>query len=191
MEEKKMSRVCVFLADGFEEVEALTVVDLLRRAEVYVTMVSISDSLHVRGRSNIEVIADELWENAKPEKSDMLVLPGGMPGVTYLGEHEGLTKLLVKFAKEGKEVAAICAAPSILGKLGIVKGKKATVYPGMEEFLKGADVVVDREVVTDGNITTSRGAGTAIPFALRLIEILSGPEMAQKVSRGIVYSCTE
>ena len=191
MEEKNMSRVCVFLADGFEEVEALTVVDLLRRAEVYVTMVSISDSLHVRGRSNIEVIADELWENAKPEKSDMLVLPGGMPGVTYLGEHEGLTKLLVKFAKEGKEVAAICAAPSILGKLGIVKGKKATVYPGMEEFLKGADVVVDREVVTDGNITTSRGAGTAIPFALRLIEILSGPEMAQKVSRGIVYSCTE
>ena len=191
MEEKKMSRVCVFLADGFEEVEALTVVDLLRRAEVYVTMVSISDSLHVRGRSNIEVIADELWENAKPEKSDMLVLPGGMPGVTYLGEHEGLTKLLVKFAKEGKEVAAICAAPSILGKLGIVKGKKATVYPGMEELLKGADVVVDREVVTDGNITTSRGAGTAIPFALRLIEILSGPEMAQKVSRGIVYSCTE
>ena len=191
MEEKKMSRVCVFLADGFEEVEALTVVDLLRRAEINVTMVSVSDSLQVRGRSNIAVIADELWENAKPEKSDMLVLPGGMPGVTYLGEHEGLTKLLVKFAKEGKEVAAICAAPSIFGKLGIVKGKKATVYPGMEEFLKGADVVVDREVVTDGNITTSRGAGTAIPFALRLIEILSGPEMAQKVSRGIVYSCTE
>ena len=191
MEEKKMSRVCVFLADGFEEVEALTVVDLLRRAEINVTMVSVSDSLQVRGRSNIAVIADELWENAKPEKSDILVLPGGMPGVTYLGEHEGLTKLLVKFAKEGKEVAAICAAPSILGKLGIVKGKKATVYPGMEELLKGADVVVDREVVTDGNITTSRGAGTAIPFALRLIEILSGPEMAQKVSRGIVYSCTE
>ena len=186
-----MKRVCVFFADGFEEVEALTAVDLLRRAEVYVTMVYISDSLHVRGRSNIEVIADELWENAKPEKSDMLVLPGGMPGVTYLGEHEGLTKLLVKFAKEGKEVAAICAAPSILGKLGIVKGKKATVYPGMEEFLEGADVVVDREVVTDGNITTSRGAGTAIPFALRLIEILCGEEMAKKVSGGIVYSCTE
>ena len=186
-----MSNVSVFFADGFEEVEALTVVDLLRRAGDNVTMVSISDSLQVRGRSNIAVIADELWADAKPEKSDMLVLPGGMPGVTYLGNHEGLTDLLVKFAEEGKQVAAICAAPSVLGKLGIVKGKKATIYPGMEEKLEGADVVVDREVVTDGNITTSRGAGTAIPFALRLIEILNGEEMAKSVSRGIVYSCTE
>ena len=186
-----MSRICVFLADGFEEVEALTVVDLLRRAGECVTVVSISDSLQVRGRSNIEVIADELWADAMPEKSDMLVLPGGMPGVTYLGNHKGLTDLLVKFAKEKRYIAAICAAPSILGKLGIVKGKKATIYPGMEEKLEGADVVVDREVVTDGNITTSRGAGTAIPFSLRLIEILSGEEMAEKVSGGIVYSCTE
>ena len=178
-----MSRVCVFLADGFEEVEALTVVDLLRRAEINVTMVSVSDSLQVRGRSNIAVIADELWDDAKPAKSDMLILPGGMPGVTYLEEHEGLRDLLVKFAEEGKEVAAICAAPTILGKLGILKGKKATVYPGAE--------VIDKEVVTDGNITTSRGAGTAIPFALRLIEILSGAEMADKIGKQIVYSCTE
>ena len=172
-----MSRVCVFLADGFEEVEALTVVDLLRRAEINVTMVSVSDSLQVRGRSNIAVIADELWDDAKPAKSDMLILPGGMPGVTYLEEHEGLRDLLVKFAEEGKEVAAICA--------------KATVYPGAEEMLKGADVVLDKEVVTDGNITTSRGAGTAIPFALRLIEILSGAEMADKIGKQIIYSCTE
>lgn len=186
-----MSRVCVFLADGFEEVEALTVVDLLRRAEINVTMVSVSDSLQVRGRSNIAVIADELWDDAKPAKSDMLILPGGMPGVTYLEEHEGLRDLLVKFAEEGKEVAAICAAPTILGKLGILKGKKATVYPGAEVMLKGADVVLDKEVVTDGNITTSRGAGTAIPFALRLIEILSGAELADKIGKQIVYFCTE
>ena len=100
-----MSRVCIFLADGFEEVEALTVVDLLRRAEIKIDMVSISDTLQVRGRSNIEVTADLMWDDAKPELSDMLILPGGMPGVTYLGEHKGLTDLIKEYA--GIDFAAI------------------------------------------------------------------------------------
>ncbi len=185
-----MSRVCVFFAEGFEEVEALTVVDLLRRAKIKTDMVSISGDLLVTGRSGITVKADVLYENADPENSDMLVLPGGMPGVKYLGECEALNGLLTRFNAEGKYVSAICAAPMVFGALGIVRGKKATIYPGMEEELKGADVTVRDEVVTDGHVTTSRGAGTAIPFALRLIEILSGAEAAENVKKGIVFQTT-
>ena len=182
-----MSRVCIFLADGFEEVEALTVVDLLRRADIKIDMVSISDTLQVRGRSDIEVTADEMWDEAHAEKSDMLILPGGMPGVKYLGEHKGLTELLMKYAAEGRLLAAICAAPTIFGALGIVNGKKATCYPGLEDQLTGACAVTDQRVVTDGNITTSRGAGTSVSFALRLIEILKDKDEADKVASGIVY----
>ena len=183
--------VYVFLANGFEELEALAPIDILRRAGVKVEVVGV-DSENIVSAHKVKFTADTTVDKILLDDNvDMIVLPGGMPGVTYLGNHEGLTDLLVKFAEEGKEIAAICAAPSVLGKLGIVKGKKATIYPGMEEKLEGADVVVDQEVVTDGNITTSRGAGTAIPFALRLIEILNGEEMAKSVSRGIVYSCTE
>lgn len=182
-----MSRVCIFLADGFEEVEALTVVDLLRRADIKIDMVSISDTLMVRGRSNIEVACDVMWDEARAEKADMLVLPGGMPGVTYLGEHEGLTDLIIRFAKEEKLLAAICAAPTVFGKLGILKGKEATCYPGLEDKLIGATITTEKRVVTDGNITTSRGVGTAIPFALRLIAILKDEETADRVKKGIVY----
>ena len=182
-----MSRVCIFLADGFEEVEALTVVDLLRRADIKIDMVSISDTLHVRGRSNIEVTADYMWDDVMAKKADMLILPGGMPGVTYLGEHEGLTELIKMFAKEEKLLAAICAAPTVFGKLEILKGKKATCYPGLEDKLIGAEIVTDERVVTDGNITTSRGVGTAIAFALRLITILKDEETSNRVKKGIVY----
>lgn len=185
----EMKRVCIFLADGFEEVEALTVVDLLRRADVKIDMVSISDSLSVRGRSNIEVTADLMWEESNAEKADMLILPGGMPGVKYLGEHKGLTELIKKYAEEGKKLAAICAAPTVFGQLGILKGKKATCYPGLEDKLIGADISTDEDesVITDGNITTSRGVGTAIPFALCLITILEDKAISDRVKRGIVY----
>ena len=182
-----MSRVCIFLADGFEEVEALTVVDLLRRADIKIDMVSISDTLQVRGRSDIEVTAEVMWDEAHAEKSDMLILPGGMPGVKYLGEHKGLTELLMKYAAEGRLLAAICAAPTVFGQLGLLKGKKATCYPGLEDKLIGAEIVTDKKVITDGNITTSRGVGTAIAFALRLITILKDEETSDQVKRGIVY----
>ncbi|MEE3437730.1 MAG: DJ-1 family glyoxalase III [Lachnospiraceae bacterium] len=185
-----MSRVCVFFAEGFEEVEALTVVDLLRRAKVETAMVSITGDLLVTGRSGITVKADVLYENADPENADMLVLPGGMPGVKYLGACEPLTDLLQEFNAGGRYVSAICAAPMVFGALGIVRGRKATIYPGMEEELKGADVTVSEEVVTDGHVTTSRGAGTAIPFALRLIEILCGADTAENVKKGIVFQTT-
>ncbi|MCR5295423.1 MAG: DJ-1/PfpI family protein [Lachnospiraceae bacterium] len=182
-----MSRVCVFFAEGFEEVEALTVVDLLRRAQIKTDMVSISGELFVTGRSGITVKTDVLYDKAAPESADMLVLPGGMPGVRYLGECGPLKELLSRFHAEGKELAAICAAPMVFGKLGIVRGKRAAIYPGMEGELIGAEAVVSEEVVRDGNVTTSRGAGTAIPFALSLIETLSGKEAAENVKKGIVF----
>lgn len=186
-----MSEVSVFLADGFEEVEALTVVDLLKRADIDVEMVSIMDTDHVIGRSHIPVIADTTFEKADFKNTKMLVLPGGQPGTKYLTAHEGLKKLLLQFNEEGKRIAAICAAPTVLGAHGILKGKKATCYPGCEDGLVGADVVVSKEVVTDGNITTSRGAGTAINFALHLIKKLRDKEVAEDVRKGIVFKTTE
>lgn len=181
-----MAKVCVFLAEGFEEVEGLTVVDLLRRAGEEVIMVSIGASLEVSGSHGIKVMADKLFEEVNYENVDMLVLPGGMPGTLHLGEHEGLTKLLVQFDKEKKKVAAICAAPGVLGANKILEGRKATCYPGCEEKLKGA-ILSEEAVVRDKNVTTSRGVGTAIAFALELISQLEGEVKAHQIKKSIVY----
>ena len=182
-----MSKVCIFLADGFEEIEGLMVVDLLRRAGVDVTMVSIMGRLLVAGRSRIEVKADCLFEDMNGfEDVDMLVLPGGMPGTTYLEEYAPLRELLLSFDKQGKKIAAICAAPSVFGKMGLLKGRKATCYPGMEEFLLEAELTAD-EVAVDGNVTTSRGLGTALVFSLKLIEQLEGTQTAEKVAKSVVF----
>ena len=159
-----MAKVCVFTADGFEEIEGLTVVDLLRRAGAEVLMVSVGEGLTVRGSHDIELKADVLFEEAEYGDADILVLPGGMPGTLNLRNHEKLCALLKEFAAKDKKIAAICAAPMILGELGILKGKRATCYPGFEEKLFGAEVCTER-VVRDGNLTTSRGLGTAISFA--------------------------
>ena len=186
-EEKIMANVYVFTADGFEEIEGLTVVDLMRRAGAQVLMVSISDGLAVKGSHRIEIIADTFFEDVDFGQADLLVLPGGMPGTLHLGEHQGLTKLLTETAAQGKRVAAICAAPSVLGGLGLLKGKRAVCYPGFEDKLTGAQVGTE-EVVTDGNITTSRGLGTAIPFALELISLLFGQEKAEEIGASVIYS---
>lgn len=181
-----MAKVCVFTADGFEEIEGLTVVDLLRRAGQEVSMVSISNGLSVKGAHGIEIKADTFFDDVDYESVDMLVLPGGMPGTLNLGAHEGLCELLKDFAEKGKKVAAICAAPSVLGVLGILNGKKACCYPGFEEKLTGAEVSTDR-VVRDGNITTSRGMGTAIAFSLDLIFQLEDEKCAEKIKKSIIY----
>ena len=184
-EEKIMANVYVFTADGFEEIEGLTVVDLMRRAGAQVQMVSISDGLAVKGSHGIEIKADTFFEDVDFGQADLLVLPGGMPGTLHLGEHQGLTKLLTETAAQGKRVAAICAAPSVLGGLGLLKGKRAVCYPGFEDKLTGAQVGTE-EVVTDGNITTSRGLGTAIPFALELISLLFGQEKAEEIGAPVI-----
>ena len=181
-----MKRVCVFLADGFEEIEGLTVVDLLRRAGIGVTTVSITGTYTIHGAHGIDVQADTLFEDMNYGNENMLVLPGGMPGTIHLGEHQGLKLLLEQFYGEEKYIAAICAAPSVFGKYGFLSGKKATAYPGFEKELEGAEYVEDAVVVSDF-VITSRGMGTAIPFSLTLIEQLLGADKAQEIGKGIIY----
>ncbi len=179
-------KVSVFLADGLEEIEGLTVVDILRRANVEVSMVSVTGRRQVQGAHGIGIMADETFEEADFSETGMLVLPGGLPGTTHLQEHEGLRELLLAFDREEKQIAAICAAPSVLGGLGLLRGKKACCYPSFEEKMDASEVLYD-PVVTDGHITTGRGMGAAIPFALRLTELLCGKETAEKIGKSILY----
>ena len=181
-----MSKVSLFLADGFEEIEGLTVVDLLRRADVELETVSVMGRKEIKGAHNITVLADVVFEEADFADTAMLVLPGGMPGTLHLENHKGLQELIRTFDENGKELAAICAAPTVFGHMGLLEGRKAVCYPSMEEGLVGADVCFEG-VVTDGHITTARGMGVSIDFALRLISILCGEEKADKIARQIVY----
>lgn len=181
-----MSKVYVFMADGTEEVEALTVVDLLRRAGIAVTTVSVMEKEEIISSHNISIRTDELFGTSDYADGDMLVLPGGMPGTTHLKEHEGLRKVLKEYEKNGKYLAAICAAPSVLGSNGMLAGKQAICYPGFEEQLSGAELV-NKNVVHDGQFITSKGLGTAIDFSLTLIAILAGTEAAANIARGVQY----
>lgn len=179
-----MSKVNVYLADGFEEVEGLTVVDLLRRAGIETDMVSIMGRKEITGARKIPVLADKLFE--EQDDPDVIVLPGGMPGTLHLKAHEGLADLIRKADKEGKLLAAICAAPTIYGEMGLLEGKNATCYPGMEDKLLGANWQ-EQPVVVDGNFVTSQGVGTAIAFALTLVTILKDEETAKSLANSIVY----
>ncbi len=181
-----MKKVCVFLADGFEEIEGLTVVDILRRAGVETETVSVMDSKRIQGSHNIFVEADSLFEEADIAGADMLVLPGGMPGTLHLRDHRGLQDRLLAAAEQGKHLAAICAAPTVLSGLGLLRGKRACVYPSFEDQLDCAEVL-QVPAVTDGNITTGRGMGAAIPFALELTSILCGRGKAEEVKSSVVY----
>ena len=182
--------VYVFLADGFEEIEALAPVDLLRRAGVETQTVSIvANRRAVTGARKIPVNADITIEEVELAKADLLVLPGGMPGTTNLAACEKLMAMVDDFAKSAdnsKRVAAICAAPArTLGARGLLKGKKATCYPGMESEMTGAEFVAEK-VVTDGNITTSRGMGTAVEFGLELVKLLCGQAKADELRKSVV-----
>ena len=182
--------VYVFLAEGFEEIEALAPVDLLRRAGVEVSTVSIVENRRaVTGARDISVMADITISEFDVSKAELIVLPGGMPGTINLSECSELMSVVDSLAKDGdinKRVSAICAAPSkILGERGLLVGKKATCYPGMEAGMKGAVAVADK-VVTDGNITTSRGMGTAVEFGLELVSLLCGEEKARELRNSVV-----
>lgn len=180
-----MSKIAVMLANGFEEVEGLTTVDLCRRAGIEVITTSISDIKAVTGSNGINIVADEVIANLDFDSLDMIVLPGGMPGTINLSNCEALATELKKFAAE-KKVAAICAAPSVLGGLGILNGKTATCYPGFEEKLLGANATTNK-VEVDGNVITSRGVGTAIEFALAIITMLVDADKAAQISKSIMY----
>jgi len=181
-----MKKVAVLLADGFEEIEALTAVDLLRRAKVYVDTVSITDDYMVRGSHGIKVQTEDLFEEVNFAEFDMVVLPGGLPGTTYLNDHAGVQRVVKDFVENGKYVGAICAAPSILGGMGLLKGRHAISYPSFEDKLTGA-VITRNAVVQDRNIITSRGMGTSIDFALKLVEVMTGAEKASEIGDSILY----
>ncbi len=176
----------IFLADGFEEIEGLMVVDLLRRGDIPITTVSISDTKEVLGAHNISIRADKLYSEIDYSDADMLILPGGMPGTTHLSEHTELKKLLINHNKDNKMIAAICAAPSVLGINGILRGKRATCYPGFEDKLEGAIYSNDR-VVKDQNIITSKGLGTALEFAIEIIEHYKGKELGDTIKQSVQY----
>lgn len=179
--------VYLFLADGHEEIEALTVVDLLRRAGVEIETVSITGNKKVVGSHGIAHMADKLFDEADFDVAKMLVLPGGMPGTKNLEAYEPLMSKVDEFAQSGKYIAAICAAPTIFGHRGLLKGKEACCYPNMDNQLEGAKVKFN-PVCHDGNIITSRGLGTAIEFALEIISTLSDAATAQKIASSVVFS---
>ncbi len=169
----------LFLAEGFEEVEAITVIDVLRRAQIEVTTVGIGGKTIV-GTHGIPVEADITCCEATSEGLEMVILPGGMPGTTNLGESNKVAKLVNYCVENGKWVCAICAAPMVLGKLGVLNGKNAVCYPGCEGGLTGANIVKE-PVVVDGKIVTSMGPGTATEFGLKIAELLAGKAVADQV----------
>ena len=174
------------MADGCEEIEGLTVVDVVRRAKMEIVMLSITGKKEVTSSHGVTFLADALAEETGYEDLDGIVLPGGMPGTKNLEHCEELMKQVDAFVKDGKLVCAICAAPSILGHRGHLQGRKATVYPGMEGELTGAEWVADK-AVTDGNIITARGMGCAIAFGLAIIEKLKGEQAADEMAQKVVY----
>ncbi|MTK54118.1 DJ-1 family glyoxalase III [Paludibacter sp.] len=175
----------IFLATGFEEIEAVATIDVLRRGNVPVTIISITKELTVTGAHNINIVADALFEEVAFDGSELLILPGGMPGSQNLQNHEALGKLLQAHFEQNKLVAAICAAPKVFGHLNILNGKKATCYPGFENELLGA-VLSNNGTVRDENIVTAKGAAFAIEFGLQLVEILQGKEVADKIAQGML-----
>lgn len=181
-----MSKIGIFMADGCEEIEGLTVVDVVRRAKMEIVTISITGKKEVTGSHNVTFFADALASEVNYDELDGIVLPGGMPGTLNLGANEIVNKVIKEFAAAGKLVCAICAAPSVLGMAGILEGKKATCHPGFEEKLIGATTSED-EVVVDGNIITSRGMGTAIAFALSIVRYFKGDVAVEEIKKGLVY----
>jgi len=185
------SEAVIFLADGFEEVETLTVSDILRRAGVDVKLVTINNTTTVVSSREVTVIADATFEEMDYSETQLFILPGGMPGTNNLQAYKPLEALILKAVSEEKYVAAICAAPKILGALGLLDGKRACCHPGFEGELKGADVVMDHPAVMDGKIITGRSMGCAVPFGLTVLGALKGVEAATEMCRKIVWMPVE
>ena len=184
-----MSKAVIFFAEGLEECEGLLVVDLLRRAGVEVTIAALGQDKMVRSSHGIRVEADALAGELDYAAYDAVVLPGGLKGVQNLKADATVCRVCQEFAAAGKLVAAICAAPTALAEFGVLRGKKATVYPGMEDALTAAGAEdTGLPLTIDGNIVTGEALGAAIPFALALAGRLAGREAADRVKKGIVYS---
>lgn len=180
-----MKKVYVHFAEGFEEIEALTIIDVLRRAEIPTDMVSVTGHRQVSGAHGIKIITDVVFDDVNYDDAAMVVLPGGMPGSKNLQEHKGLEKVIKEKAGKEEPIAAICAAPMILGELGLLEGKDASCYPGFENHLKGANIKQDLSVKS-GNIITGRGPGAALNFSLEIVAELVGKEKAAELASGMI-----
>ena len=180
-----MKKVYLFLAEGFEGIEAIATIDMLRRAEIDVKSVSIQHNKAVTGAHGVTVQADLLLDGSDLSDAAMLILPGGMPGTKHLAECAPLRELILSHNAEGKLLAAICAAPSVFGGLGLLEGKEGTCYPGFEPMLAGA-IHSNKPVVVSDNIITSAGPGTVTHFALQIITVLKGAVAAEAVAKGML-----
>ena len=182
-----MNNVYVFLAEGFEEIEALAPVDVMRRAGLEVTLVSVTGNLVVNGAHGIAVGADALFFDVDYANAALLFLPGGLPGATNLEAHEGLAQLLVNKAQEGILVSAICAAPLVLGGLGLLNGKRATCYPGFENTMQGACYTAEK-VTRDGNVFTACGPAAAWDLGFAFVEHFCGADKAAQLREGMQFN---
>ncbi len=181
-----MAKVYQFMADGFEDIEALIPVDVLRRGGVDIKTVSIYDQLLVTSAHGVEIVTDLCFDEADLSDADLLMLPGGMPGATNLNKHEGVKAALLKQNAAGKMISAICAAPLVLGGLGLLKGKRATCYPGFEQTMEDAQYTAELFTV-DGNIITGEGPAAAFPYAYSLLALLTNQETANEVAEGMRF----
>ncbi len=183
-----MAKVYEFLANGFEEVEALAPVDILRRGDVEVKTVSITGSHLVESSHGVIVKADLLFEEITDfSDADLLMLPGGMPGSKNLDRHEGVRKTLKEQFEKGKRVAAICAAPLVLASVGLLKGRKATIYPGMESYLGEDAEYTGALVQEDGNVTTGAGPAASFPYGYKLLSYFVPAEKVEEIQKGMIY----
>jgi 4-methyl-5(b-hydroxyethyl)-thiazole monophosphate biosynthesis len=180
-------RIMVLLAEGFEEVEFVTIVDILRRAGVEVTVVGLEAGT-VDGSHGIKVMPDALVDSVTAERFDGVVLPGGYPGFVNLGEDDRVLKLVREMSERGKYLTAICGAPSVLSRAGVIEGKRVTIHPGVRDLLVTGSYV-DQRVVIDGRVVTSQGPGTAMEFSLKLVELFAGRAKMEKVKNDVLAVC--
>lgn len=181
-----MGTIYEFLADGFEEVEALAPVDIMRRAKLNVKTVSVTGHKEVETSHQVKVVADLLFEEADFSDLEMVVLPGGMPGASNLAEHAGLHELIKKAYEDGKLLTAICAGPMVYGKMGLLKGRKATCYPGFDKYLEGADYT-GALVQVDGPFTTGKGPAASLSLGYAIVERFCGKAKADELKAGMMF----
>lgn len=181
-----MAKVYEFLATGFEDIEALIPLDIMRRAGVDFKTVSITGDLYVESAHGVTMKADMLIEDADMSDADLIMLPGGLPGTTNLNAHNGVKKAIIEQNARGKMIGAICAAPMVLGGIGLLQGRHATCYPGFEKYLEGAEYTHELCTV-DGNITTGEGPAAALPYAYTLLAALTDRQTADQVAEGMMY----
>lgn len=182
-----MAKVYEFLANGFEEVEGLAPVDVLRRGGVDIKTVSTTGTEYVETSHGVTLKADLRIEDADLSDADMLLIPGGMPGTTNLRDHEGVGRALLAQAKAGRRIGAICAGPMVLGTLGLLRGRRATCYPGFEKYLEGAEYTAEL-VTVDGNIITGEGPAASFEYAYRILSFFRGEEATDEIRRGMMYA---